>query len=109
MPWHNSVQVLGDRVPLIRGGRLLGAHVSFERNVKIVLGETRIRRGVVVAECIRWAPLPMAVRAQLIASLVLPSHFVWLKCLWSWRRTTEFFDGRHHAGSFGDHPEIAVS
>ena len=55
------------------GERLLGAHVAYRRNVKDELALKRVSRGAVVAERIRWAPLPMHARAQLLASLVIPS------------------------------------
>ena len=67
------MKVLGDVVPTTRGGRLLGAHVAYSRNVSNDLAEKRVSRGIVVAERVRWAPLPMHVRARLLSSLVLPA------------------------------------
>ena len=52
--------------------RSLGAHLAFKGNVKNIVGEQRFRRGAEIARRIQWAPLPMHVRAQLIASLVCP-------------------------------------
>ena len=68
-----SVSLLGDVVPPTSGGRLLGAHVSYQRAVRNQLGEARCSKGVAICERIRWAPLPMHVRAQLLAFLVMPS------------------------------------
>jgi hypothetical protein len=69
----SSVHLNGEAVCKSEGGRLLGAHVAYRRNVKNKLVLQRVSRGVVVAERIRWAPLPMRARVQLLASLVLPS------------------------------------
>ena len=67
------MQVIGDKVPCTRGGRLLGAHVAYCKNQRNDLAQKRIARGVEVSERIRWAPLPMPIRARLISSLVLPA------------------------------------
>jgi len=68
-----SLALMGDLVPATTGGRLLGAHISYQRGVKNTLGEKRVKRGIVICERIRWAPLPMHIRSQLLASLVMPS------------------------------------
>ena len=68
-----GLSLMGEEVPSSKGGRLLGAHVAVRRGVKNALGEKRVKRGIVVAERIRWAPLPMACRARLLASLVIPA------------------------------------
>ena len=65
------MQLLHEKVPLTHGGRLLGANIAFGRNVRNDIAEKRVQRGVVVAERIRWAPLPMPIRARLLSSLVL--------------------------------------
>ena len=67
------MKVLGDKVPMSKGGRLLGAHIGFARNVRNDLATKRVQRGLIVSERIRWAPLPMQVRARLLSSLVLPA------------------------------------
>ena len=69
----SSLTLQGEPVPATTGGRLLGAHVSYQMGVRNTLGEERSKKGVAVCERVRWAPLPMHVRAKLIASLVLPS------------------------------------
>ena len=58
-----------DQVDSIRS---LGAHLAFKGNMKNVVGDKRFRRGAEIARRIQWAPLPMHVRAQLVASLVCP-------------------------------------
>jgi len=68
-----TLTLMGKEVPATTGGRLLGAHISFQGGVRNLLGECRVERGITVCERIRWAPLPMHVRANLLASLVLPS------------------------------------
>jgi ribonuclease HI len=68
-----NLTLMEQPVPLTTGGRLLGAHVAYQRGVKNALGDKRVKQGVIVCERIRWAPLPMHVRAKLLASLVIPS------------------------------------
>jgi len=68
-----DMHVLDESVPSIRSGRLLGAFVRFGKHLRNDLAEKRIKRGVIVADRIRWAPLPMPVRAKLISSLVVPA------------------------------------
>ena len=68
-----TMNVSGELVPSTRGGRLLGAHVAFSRNVRNDLALKRIERGQLVCERIRWAPLPMAIRARLLSALVMPA------------------------------------
>ena len=50
----------------------LGAGLRFRRGLKNEHGEKRITRGLQIAKRIEWAPLPMHVRAQLLASMVCP-------------------------------------
>ena len=69
----SNVKILDQVVPITSGGRLLGAHVAYGRNVCNHLVEKRVLRGVAVCERVRWVPLPMAVRARLLSSLVLPA------------------------------------
>ena len=68
-----SVHLHGEAATRSDGGRMLGAHVAYRRNVKNDLVLQRVSRGITVAERIRWAPLPMRARVQLLTSLVLPS------------------------------------
>ena len=51
----------------------MGAHVAFQRGVRNELGQDRVRKGLEICERIRWAPLPMHARTQLLSSLVMPS------------------------------------
>jgi hypothetical protein len=67
------MNVLGDLVPSTQGGRLLGAHVGYSRHVRNDLATKGINCALSVAERIRWAPLPMHVRARLVSSLLLPA------------------------------------
>ena len=64
---------LGTRSQVSRGGRLLGAHVAYARKVRNTLMEKRVERGIVVADRVRWVPLPMPIRARLLSSLVVPA------------------------------------
>ena len=79
----DGMSVLGDKVPTTRGGRLLGAHISYVQNMRNDLARKRVQRGVDVAERIRWAPLPMQIRVRLISSLVLPASLYgsWAGCI----------------------------
>ena len=47
--------------------------MAYTKNVRNALSEKRVSRGIIVAERIRWAPLPMATRSRLLSSLVLPA------------------------------------
>jgi len=69
----HGLTLMDEAVPPSKGGRLLGAHVAVRRGVRNVLGDARVKRGVAIADRIRWAPLPMHCRARLLASLVMPS------------------------------------
>ena len=72
-PGDSDIVLAGEVVPRSTGGRHLGAHLAFQRRVKNELAAKRVSRGVAVAERIRWAPLPMSVRAQLLSALVSSS------------------------------------
>ena len=60
----HTLVLMGEPVPQTTGGRLLGAHVAYQRGVKNALGEKRITRGVIICERIGWAPLPMHARSK---------------------------------------------
>ena len=63
----DTLNLNGNQVPATSGGRVLGAHVAYQTGVRNVLAQDRIAKATVVCERIRWAPLPMHVRANLHA------------------------------------------
>ena len=66
------LNLLGSELAQVDNIRCLGAHLAVKGNVRNDVGEKRFRRGAEIARRIQWAPLPMHVRAQLVASLVCP-------------------------------------
>ena len=51
----------------------LDVQLRTARGQRNAVGEARVEKGILIAKRIRFAPLPMQLRANLIASLVLPS------------------------------------
>ena len=68
----NNLTLQGKPLQQTKGSRIVGAHLRFTYGERNTTGEKRVENGIVIAKRIRWAPLPMFLRAKLIASLVNP-------------------------------------
>ncbi len=67
-----SLTLRGAQLQQTKGCRVVGAHLRFAVGEKNDTGEKRVQRGIEVSKRIRWAPLPMFLRAKLVSSLVSP-------------------------------------
>ena len=67
-----DVQLDGSKVKVVAGMRQLGAQLNFTKSFANPTGANRVAKGVEIAKRIRWAPLPLHAKEQLLASLVVP-------------------------------------
>ena len=67
-----SLSLFGIELKETKQLRSLGAGFRFARGMRNEVGAKRIERGIQLAKRIQWAPLPMGIRAQLVASLACP-------------------------------------
>jgi len=67
-----KLSIGADSLEVVKSSRVLGAQISVGRNCINVVARERLHKGIEIAKRIRWAPLPLHAKANLIACMVGP-------------------------------------
>ena len=68
----SNLSIGDESLEVVKSSRVLGVQISVRRNCKNIVARERLQKGIEIAKRIRWAPLPLHARANLIACMVGP-------------------------------------